>query len=194
METSIGDFPSPPDAMVSVSVVQVARTACFARSAMVAFCSPVGNSKTRSERSAAMSVRAWLNSISCNARLKPRTPVSEPVPTATARITNRNLKDDARASRQAILHAVAQENFTVGRTPWSAPDALVRLAGALKRATRGSAADEGVRPTAASSCAPFRSPLTSDQPLPERATAPPTAGKHLLVRPPTPRRALALVE
>ncbi len=39
----------------------------------------------------------------------------------------------------------------VGRTPWSAPDALVRLAGGTKRPTRGSAADEGVRPTGSSS-------------------------------------------
>jgi len=41
------------------------------------------------------------------------TPVSDPTPTATARITNRNLNDDERDSRQAILQAVVQEKFTM---------------------------------------------------------------------------------
>jgi hypothetical protein len=49
--------------------------------------------------------------MSWNERLNPRTPVSEPTPTATASITNPNLNDEARASRQAILQAVDQENF-----------------------------------------------------------------------------------
>src|ERR1035438_4750720 len=35
----------------------------------------------------------------------------------------------------------------VGRTPWSAADALVGLSGQSKSRTRGSGADEGVRPT-----------------------------------------------
>ena len=37
----------------------------------------------------------------------------------------------------------------MGRTPWSAPDAIVRLFGLCsEEADQGSAADEGVRPTA----------------------------------------------
>ena len=39
--------------------------------------------------------------------------MSDPTPTATARITNRNLKDDERDSRQAILQAVDQEKCTI---------------------------------------------------------------------------------
>ena len=38
--------------------------------------------------------------------------------------------------------------LVVGRTPWSAPDAIVRLPERCsKEADQGSAADEGVRPT-----------------------------------------------
>src|SRR5438270_8874982 len=35
----------------------------------------------------------------------------------------------------------------VGRTPWSAPDAFVRIIGAMKRPTGGSAADEDRKST-----------------------------------------------
>src|SRR5579864_4330777 len=107
----MGGFDSSLVAIVKVSVIQVRRTPSLARSSISAFCSVVGSSKTRSDRSAAISVRAWLNSMSWNARLNPRTPVSDPTPTATARITNPNFNDDARASRQAIFAAVDQENF-----------------------------------------------------------------------------------
>ena len=46
--------------MVRVSVIQVRSTPCCARSSKTLLCSGVGQSKTRTERSAAMSVRAWL--------------------------------------------------------------------------------------------------------------------------------------
>src|SRR5258708_929686 len=105
METSMGGLDSPPEAMVKVSVIQVRRTPCCCNSSIMAFCSAVGNSKTRKERSAAIRVRACPKSISRQAWLNPRTPI------ATARMTNRNLNEDERASRHAILKAVAQEKF-----------------------------------------------------------------------------------
>src|SRR5580658_7252198 len=109
----MGGLDSPMDAMVTVSVIQVRSTPDFARASISASCWGVGTSNTRSERSAAISVRAWLNSISRKARLNPRTPVRDPTPTATARITNRNLNEDERDSRQAILQAVFQEKCTI---------------------------------------------------------------------------------
>src|SRR5258708_13428155 len=111
METSIGGVDSQPKAMVKVSVIQVRRTPCCSRSSIMAFCSAVGNSKTRNERSAAIRVRACPKSISRQAWLNPRTPVREPTPIATASMTNRNLNEDERASRHAILKAVDQAKF-----------------------------------------------------------------------------------
>src|SRR5258708_36214853 len=111
METSIGGVDSQPKAMVKVSVIQVRRTPCCSRSSIMAFCSAVGNSKARNERSAAIRVRACPKSISRQAWLNPRTPVREPTPIATASMTNRNLNEDERASRHAILKAVDQEKF-----------------------------------------------------------------------------------
>src|SRR5712692_2216738 len=57
-----------------------------------------------------MSVRASRRSMLRKESLKPRTPVSEPTPAATARMTNRNLARAERASRRAILSAVDQGN------------------------------------------------------------------------------------
>src|SRR5580704_99365 len=111
METNIGAPAGPPAAMVRVSVIHVRCIPSFESASMASVCWGLGNSKTRSERSAAINVRAWLNSISWKARLNPRTPVREPTPTATARITNRNLNEDERASRQAIFSAVDQRKF-----------------------------------------------------------------------------------
>src|SRR5258707_14276881 len=111
MDTSMGVLELPPEAMVKVSVIHVRRTPCRSRSSIMAFCSAVGNSKTRNERSAAIRVRACPKSISRQAWLNPRTPVKEPTPIATASMTNRNLNEEERASRHAILKAVVQEKF-----------------------------------------------------------------------------------
>src|SRR5258708_4003130 len=124
MDTSMGALPCPPDAMVSVSVIQVRSTPRFASESITTACWGEGNSKTRSDRSAAIKVRAWLKSISWNEGLNPRTPVSEPTPTATARITNRNLNEDERASRQAILNAVDQAKFISARLAGQSPAPL----------------------------------------------------------------------
>ncbi len=56
-----------------------------------------------------MRVRAWLRSMRRKERLKPRTPVSEPTPTATARMTKRKRTRAARNSRQAMRRAAFQE-------------------------------------------------------------------------------------
>src|SRR5260370_11127009 len=111
MDTSMGGLESTQEAMVKVSVIQVRRTPCCSSSSMMAFCSAVGKSKTGSETSPAMRVRACYKSISRQAWLNPRIAVREPTPMATASMTNRNLNEDARASRHAILKAVVQEKF-----------------------------------------------------------------------------------
>src|SRR5882724_4624384 len=55
-----------------------------------------------------MRVRASRRSMPRKESLKPRTPVSEPTPAATARMTKRNLARAERASLRAILKAVDQ--------------------------------------------------------------------------------------
>src|SRR6476659_9491337 len=70
--------------------------------------------KMRTDMSAAISVRAWESSMRRNSRLKPRTPASDPTPTATARITKPKRAEESRASRQAILSAVRQGNALAG--------------------------------------------------------------------------------
>ncbi len=53
-----------------------------------------------------MRVRASLRSMVRKAREKPRTPVREPTPTATARMTKANFAAEVRESRQAMRKAV----------------------------------------------------------------------------------------
>ncbi len=96
--------------METVSVTCVRRTPRFSSSCMAAICGGVAGEKTRTVRSAAISVRASRTSMLRKARLKLRTPVRAPTPTATARMTNRNLAGEERDSRQAILNAVRQGN------------------------------------------------------------------------------------
>src|SRR5580658_5949913 len=90
-------------AMVRVSVTDVRRTPRRSSPARSAACCGVSWAKTRREMSPAIKVRAWLSRRWWKARLKDRTPVSAPTPTATARITKRNLAGEERKSRQAIL-------------------------------------------------------------------------------------------
>ncbi len=86
-----------------VSVIQVRRMPCDSSFAIEAVCAGVGRAKTRTERSAAIRVRASRKSTDWKARLNPRTPVSEATPSATASITKVNLAAEARDSRQAML-------------------------------------------------------------------------------------------
>src|SRR6187402_3206902 len=92
--------------METVSVIQVRSMDCMENSSKSFCCPGVGSSKTRTLRSAAINVRASFNSIPRKAREKPRTPVSDPTPTATARITKANLAAEWRESRQASRSAV----------------------------------------------------------------------------------------
>src|SRR5260370_5208872 len=74
------------------------------------------------------------------------------------------LKSSHRRSRLRRLKPAPRRFLVgdvVGRTPRSAPDALVRLAGTTKRPTSGSAADEGVRPTDSSSSFACRRPVAA---------------------------------
>src|SRR5258708_38916154 len=82
MDTSMGALPCPPDAMVSVSVIQVRSTPRFASESITTACWGEGNSKTRSDRSAALKVRALLKSHFWNERQKPPTPAGGPPPPA----------------------------------------------------------------------------------------------------------------
>ena len=109
----MGGFEALLDAMVKVSVIQVRWTPLLARLSSSEFCSGVGSSKTRRERSAAISVREpWLQEHIVEGAAEPADAGQRSsTPTATARITNPNLNDDARASRQAILQAVDQVKF-----------------------------------------------------------------------------------
>src|SRR5581483_1032947 len=60
--------------------------------------------------SAAIKVRACDSSMRRNSRLKPRTPASDPTPTATASTTNPKRAEASRASRHAIFTAVDHGN------------------------------------------------------------------------------------
>src|ERR1019366_2059159 len=94
------------DAMVSVSVICVCAMPRFVSAAISSVWGGDASWNVRTVRSAAIKLRASRCSMVWNAREKPRTPVSEPTPAATARITNRKRPEDARVSRHAIFAAV----------------------------------------------------------------------------------------
>ena len=103
--------------MVTVSVIQVRRTPRDRRSCECGLLLGVGQGEdARGEVSPAIRVRASRSSMWRKERLKPRTPVSEPTPMATARTTKRNLAREARISRQAMRMAVLQESSGRGVT------------------------------------------------------------------------------
>ena len=102
------------EAMVTVSVIQVRRTPSRASWSSTPSCSGVGRAKTRAVRSPAIRVRACDSSMRRKERLKPRTPVSDPTPTATASTTKTKRAREARISRQAMRQATRQGSCLIG--------------------------------------------------------------------------------